>query len=172
MTRLLAVPLAVSLTALLLLAAAPGCRAQEAQSPDALWAATLFDLDDKPVALRKYQGRPLVVNFWARWCGPCRDEIPDFVREYNRNRDKGVEVLGIAIEDKTDSVRDFAKAYDMTYPVLLAKDKGLALLQSLGNPKSGLPYTLVIDRRGHVVDKKLGPMKPAEVEAAFQRALK
>ena len=168
MKRLLALPLAI----LLLLVAAVGCRAQEAQSPDALWAATLFDLDDKPVALRKYQGRPLVVNFWARWCGPCRDEIPDFVREYNRSRGKGIEVLGIAIEDKTDSVRDFAKAYDMSYPVLLAKDKGLALLQSLGNPKSGLPYTLVIDRQGNIVARKLGPMKKTDIEANFAAALK
>jgi peroxiredoxin len=161
-----------ALAALLLLAAALGCQAQEAQSLDALWAATVFDLDDKPVALRKYQGRPLVVNFWARWCGPCRDEIPDFVREYSRSRDKGVEMLGIAIEDNPESVRDFAKAYDMTYPVLLAKDRGLALLQALGDTKAGLPYTLVIDRRGNIVARKLGPMKKTDIEANFAATLK
>ncbi len=161
-----------ALAALLLLAASLGCRAQTAQVLDALWAATLVDLDDQPVALRKHQGRPLVVNFWARWCGPCRDEIPDFVRERSRFKDKGIEVLGIALEDNAVPVRDFAKAYEMDYPVLLAKDKGIALMQALGNTKAGLPFTLAIDRRGNVVARKLGPMKKAEVEAAFQQALK
>ncbi len=137
--------------------------------PDALWAATLTDLDDRPVALQKYRDRPLVVNFWARWCAPCRREIPDFVAEYARHRGK-VELLGIAIEDRAEPVRDFAKAYEMNYPVLLAKDQGLALMQALGNAKAGLPFTLVIDRQGRIVARKLGPMNAAEVEAAFRQA--
>lgn len=153
---------------LLLLVSALAARADEGNL-DALWAVTLADLDDKPVAIRKYRGRPLVVNFWARWCAPCRREIPDFVAEYARHRGK-VEVLGIAIEDRAEPVRDFAKAYEMTYPILLAKDQGLALMQALGNTRAGLPFTLVIDRQGRLVARKLGPMNAAEVEAAFRQA--
>ncbi|MDP2752496.1 MAG: TlpA disulfide reductase family protein [Rhodocyclaceae bacterium] len=141
-----------------------------AQESDPLWVATLTDLNDKPVALQTYKGRPLVVNFWARWCGPCREEIPDFIRA--RGKYKGVELLGIAIDDKTEAVRDFAKAYEMDYPVLLAKDQGIALMKALGNTKAGLPYTLVIDRSGRIVQKKMGPMKRADIEAGFQQALK
>lgn len=143
-----------------------------AQDLQPLWTATLAGLDDKPVAMQKFRGQPLVVNFWARWCGPCRKEIPDFVEQYARFKDQGVQLLGIAIEDKADAVGDFTKAYDMNYPVLLAKDQGLPLMQALGNVRAGLPFTLVVDRQGHLVQTKLGPMGKAEVEAAFRQALR
>lgn len=137
-----------------------------------LFAATLTDLDDKPVAVAGYKGKPLVVNFWARWCGPCRAEIPELVAARAKYKARGVEVLGIGLEDKPDAVREFAKAYDMDYPVLLAKDNGIALMQALGNPKAGLPFTLAVDRGGKVVYLKLGGMKAADVEAAFAASAK
>lgn len=146
--------------------------AARAEGSGPLFAATLDDLADKPVALARYEGRPLVVNFWARWCGPCRDEIPDFVKARAKYKSRGIEVLGIAIEDQTGSVRDFAKAYEMDYPVLMGKDKGLALMQALGNTRAGLPFTVVIDRQGRILSNKLGPMKAADVEAAFEQATK
>ena len=137
-----------------------------------LFAATLADTQDKPAALAQYKGRPLVVNFWARWCGPCREEIPHLVSERARLNKQGLEVLGIAIEDKAEPVRDFAKAYDMEYPVLIAKDQGIPLMQALGNSRVGLPYTLVLDRQGKVIASKLGPMTRDEMAAAFAAALK
>lgn len=137
-----------------------------------LFAATLTDTDDKPAELARYKGRPLVVNFWARWCGPCREEIPHLVSERARHKDHGLEVIGIAIEDKAEPVRDFAKAYDMDYPVLIAKDRGIPLMQALGNSRAGLPYTLVLDRQGKVIASKLGPMTKDEMAAAFAAALK
>lgn len=145
--------------------------AARADGAEPLFAATLDDLSDKPAALAQYKGRPLVVNFWARWCGPCRDEIPDFIKARARHKGK-VEVLGIAIEDNTDGVREFAKAYEIDYPVLMAKGKGIDLMRSLGNTRAGLPFTLVVDRHGRLVSSKLGPMKAADIEAAFQQAAK
>lgn len=143
----------------------------EPPSSAPLFAATLTDLQDKPAELARYRGRPLVVNFWARWCGPCREEIPQLVSERARLKDRGLEVIGIAIEDNTESVRDFAKAYDMDYPVLLAKDKGIALMQALGNTQAGLPYTLVLDRNGKIVASKLGPMTKTEMATVFAAAI-
>jgi thiol-disulfide isomerase/thioredoxin len=155
------------LLSLLCLACAFGVRAESAPpDPTSLFAATLWDAADRPFALSQLRGKPLVVNFWARWCGPCRVEIPELVRLQRRLKDKGLVVVGIGLEDKADTVREFARAYDMDYLVLLAKGQGNALLHALGNPKGGLPYTLVIAADGRVVARKLGLISRAELEAA------
>jgi len=137
-----------------------------------LFAATLFDLDNKSVAFAAYQGKPLIVNFWARWCAPCRVEIPELVEVQTRHKARGIEVIGVNLESDAPPVRDFAKAYDINYTVLLTRDKGIALLQALGNGKAGLPYTVVLNRRGEIVSSKLGAMTRAELEAATDAALK
>lgn len=136
-----------------------------------LFAATLNDLDDKPVALERYRGKPLIVNFWARWCGPCRVEIPELIAIRQAHKGK-LEVLGIGIEDKADAAKEFARAYEMDYPVFVARDKGIPLMQALGNTKGGLPFTIVIDRNGQVVQKKMGIMKKADLDDAAELALK
>ncbi|WP_371322682.1 TlpA disulfide reductase family protein [Dechloromonas sp. ZY10] len=145
--------------------------ADEQPSAAPLFAATLADLDDKPVALERYKGRPLVVNFWARWCGPCRAEIPELIKFRQAHKGK-VEVLGIGIEDKAEPAKEFAKAYDMDYPVFVAKDQGIPLMKELGNSKAGLPYTLFIDRHGQVVQRKMGTVRKADLDAIEGALLK
>ena len=139
-------------------------------SPDALFASTLNDLDDKPVALARYKGKPLIVNFWASWCGPCRAEIPELIKVRQAHKGK-LEVLGIGIEDRAEPAKEFAKAYDMDYPVFVAKDKGIPLMQALGNSKGGLPYTLFIDRHGQVVGQKMGLVRKADLDAHLDALL-
>jgi thiol-disulfide isomerase/thioredoxin len=158
-------------TALLLLISVPAHADSPVEMPVVapLFAATLWDVNDRPYVMATLRGRPLVVNFWARWCGPCRVEIPELARMHRKLRDRGLVVVGIGLEDKADTVREFALAYDMKYTVLLAKEQGVSLLQALGNAKAGLPYTLVIDAQGKVVARKLGLMSRAELEAAVER---
>jgi thiol-disulfide isomerase/thioredoxin len=160
------------LAVMLLACAGLPAAAAGAISSAPLFAATLFDLDNKSVAFADYRGKPLIVNFWARWCAPCRVEIPELVDLQTRHKARGIEVIGVNLESDAPPVRDFAKAYDINYSVLLTRDKGIALLQALGNGKAGLPYTVVINRKGEVVASKLGAMTRAELETATETALK
>ena len=160
--RLLALALAFSATL---------ASAQEMPSSGPLFAATLNDLDDKPVALERYKGKPLIVNFWARWCGPCRAEIPELIKFRNAHKGK-IEVLGIGIEDKAEPAKEFAKAYDMDYPVFVAKEQGIPLMQALGNTKAGLPYTLFIDRHGNVIQRKMGVIRKPDFDSVQDTLLK
>lgn len=143
-----------------------------AASTDALFAAKLVTSDEKPIALESFRGRPLIVNFWARWCAPCRVEIPELIKIQDKYAKRGLVVIGIGLEDKAESVRDFMKAYDMSYTVLLARSGGIELMQGLGNTRAGLPFTVALNRRGEIVASKLGAMNRAELDAAAEAALK
>jgi len=160
--------LLIASTLLLLACGRPGGGGDAA----VLWNSTVFDLADRPVALAGYRGRPLVINFWARWCPPCRDEIPDFVRARAHFNGQDVELLGIAIEDQAEPVRKFAAAHRINYPVLLARDQGLPLMAALGNDQGALPFTVVIDREGNIVGRKVGRMSLTEIDAAFTAAIR
>ena len=134
-------------------------------SADPVFAATLADFDGKPVPLAELKGKLAVLNFWATWCGPCRIEIPHLVEAQEKYGPRGVVFMGAAVEDNADSVRDFGKAYGITYPVAMAgKEKGIALLRALGNKIAGLPFTIVLDRQGNIVAAKRGIMTPARLQ--------
>ena len=134
-----------------------------------LFAALLTDLEGRPAPLvARAGGAPMIVNFWARWCAPCRVEIPELVAL--RERHPGVQVVGINIEANPEPVRDFARAYEIDYPVRMAPKGGLELMRAVGNPKAGLPFTLALDRQQRIVALRLGVLTRDQLEAAVQRA--
>lgn len=137
---------------------------------EALFAATLYDLANQPVKFAARRGQPMIVNFWARWCPPCRVEIPELVALQQRKT--GVEVIGINIESDPAPVRDFSRAYDINYPVLLTRESGIDLMRALGNSKAGLPFTIVLNREGKVVASRLGAMTREQLDVAVERALR
>lgn len=112
----------------------------------------------------------MVVNFWARWCPPCRVEIPELVALQSRKT--GVEVIGINIETDPIPVREFAYAYDINYPVLLSRAAGLELMHTLGNSKGGVPFTVVLNKHGSIVAQHTGAMSKQQLDAAIALALR
>jgi len=148
--------------------------AEELPSAAPLFALTLSDVEQRTVTLESFRGKPLLVNFWARWCTPCRKEIPDLAEVHSRYVGRGLVVIGIAIEDaeQRQAVRDFAKAYEMNYLSLIGGTRpGIELMRALGNAKSALPFTVVIDREGRVRRSKLGAMNRSEMDDAVRPLL-
>jgi thiol-disulfide isomerase/thioredoxin len=130
----------------------------------ALLAAPMRDLEGRSRSVLEWKGRVLVCNFWATWCAPCREEIPALGRIRSRMSLKGVEIVGIAI-DQASKVADFAKQLDIVYPILVADPGSIELMGRLGNSAGGLPFTVVLDRGGKLAYRKLGSIAEAEFEA-------
>ena len=129
-----------------------------------LRSTTLVDLAGKPRQLAEWDGRILVWNFWATWCTPCREEIPLLIAAREKYEPWGVEIVGIAV-DNAAKVREFSSSLNISYPILLAEADGLDLMRKLGNSSGGLPYTVVNDRQGNLVHRKLGALKQADLDA-------
>jgi len=129
----------------------------------ALRSATFVDLAGQPRKLSDWRGRILVCNFWATWCAPCREEIPLLMAAKTKYASSAVEIVGIAI-DNAANVGQFSASFKISYPILLAEVNGLDLMRKLGNSAGGLPYTVVVDRQGSVVRRKLGAFKQGDLD--------
>ena len=129
----------------------------------------LPDVSGESRSLEQWRDGVLIVNFWATWCGPCRQEIPLLVRFQTKYASKGVQIVGISV-DSADKVRQFALEYRVGYPLLIGSFAVLDLSRRLGNTASALPYTVVFDRNGKVIRTRLGAITEIELEKAIQMA--
>ena len=130
----------------------------------ALWAAEFDAPDGTPVALQTFRGRPLVLNFWATWCPPCVAEMPLLDAFYQQNQAKGWQVLGLAI-DQPSQVRRFLSQRPVSYSIGLAGLGGSELARQLGNESGALPFTLVLQPDGRVLQSKLGKLSESDITA-------
>jgi thiol-disulfide isomerase/thioredoxin len=137
---------------------------------DAIYAVTLPDLGGTPQPLRQWQGKVLVVNFWATWCAPCREEMPALVAAQARYASKGLQIVGIGIDD-APKMRQFAESIRLNYPALDGGYGALELSKTLGNSLMALPFTVVVDRQGHVAQRHLGPLSQADLDAITTQLL-
>lgn len=133
-------------------------------------ALVLPDLDGRDQPLAQWRGKVLVVNFWATWCAPCREEMPHFIAAQARDGAKGLQFVGIAV-DHVDKVRDFAREIGVNYPTLIGGFGAIELSKALGNELQALPFTIVLDRAGNVAHTQLGPLPLARLDALLRPLL-
>ena len=133
------------------------------QEAAALWSLSFDTPAGSTLAMQSLRGKPLVVNFWATWCPPCVDELPLLDQFFRQNVSKGWQVVGLAI-DQPSAVRTFLQRTPLSFPVGLAGMGGAELSKELGNLGGGLPFTVVLAGAGQVLQRRIGRVKPSDLE--------
>ncbi len=128
------------------------------------------DISDKKHSSSEWQGKIRVINFWATWCPPCIKEIPEFVELQTQLGDKGVQFIGIAIEDKVP-VEQYLAINTVNYPLLVADFAGVALAHQLGNTVDAVPYTLVVNQKGEIIHEHQGAISKEQLLEVIQPLL-
>lgn len=136
----------------------------------ALFSSNLPNENGVNQDLSQYKGKIIVLNFWATWCSPCREEMPDLSELHTKFINKNVVVLGVAV-DELALVKAFAQATPVSYPLFAADNVGMELSYNLGNDKGVLPYTVIINASGQVVNTYFGRIDKMLITEALQPLL-
>jgi thiol-disulfide isomerase/thioredoxin len=131
-------------------------------SSSAFWAQTLDTPEGAKLALAKFSGKPLLVNFWATWCPPCIEELPLLDRFYRENQSKSWQVVGLAV-DQPAAVRTWLQRRPLSFPVAMAGFAGTELSKSLGNLSGGLPFTVVFGASGQLLHRRSGKVSSEDL---------
>ncbi|WP_018153166.1 TlpA disulfide reductase family protein [Leeia oryzae] len=138
---------------------------------DMLWKTSLPDLKQQPQPFSQWRGKVVIVNFWASWCPPCREETPEFVQLQKEFGAQGVQFVGIAL-DTAANAQAFATQVGINYPVLLGESAGDQLMAQLGNTANALPYTLILDRNGMIRHVQLGQLSAKQLRPLLPSLIK
>jgi peroxiredoxin len=133
-------------------------QANENQMPE----FTLPDLSGKQRNIKEWEGKVLVINFWATWCPPCLKEMPEFEAMQKEFSDKGLQFIGIALDD-AEPVKEFIASKKITYPILLGQDQGTKLAHDMGNIVNTVPFTAIVDKKGNIASRKMGTLTKDEL---------
>jgi peroxiredoxin len=135
-------------------------------TPAPMW--NLRSVDGKSVSFDDFKGKVVILDFWATWCGPCREEIPGLIGLQTKYEKKGLSVVGISLDGGDGAVvKTFVAKMGMNYTVLLGDDK---VQQAFGGVDA-IPVTVVIDRSGHIVKKFTGLVEKKQLEAVAKPLL-
>lgn len=131
---------------------------------------SLADLEGEVRQVDEWDGKVLVVNFWATWCAPCRKEIPFFNSLQTRYADKGLQFVGIAVDDAR-AVKRFMEVIPIEYPVLVGEDDAIPIAKAYGNRDGVLPFTVFIDRNGNIASIAKGGLTEEMTERTLLKLL-
>ncbi|WP_296227535.1 TlpA family protein disulfide reductase [Ralstonia sp. UBA689] len=149
-----------------------GHRATEPSAPAdsavaAFFGSKLPDANGAPIDLNAFRGQPVVINFWAPWCGPCVEEMPELSALAQEQKAKA-KFVGIGI-DTAANIQTFLSKIPVTYPVAVAGFGGTELGRQFGNEAGGLPFTVILDAQGKISFRKMGRVHADELRRALQR---
>ncbi len=155
---------------------APSTTAADAKAADPVIPETLphfelADRDGKKRSLDDWKGRPLMVNYWATWCGPCRREIPLLNKLRADRKAQKLEIVGIAV-DFRDDVLTYLKTNPITYPLLIGEEDGLVALHAMGVAQEAFPFTVFADSKSHIVALKFGELHQDEADMILDQVAK
>ena len=125
---------------------------------------------DGNVAVGDHLEKLTLINFWASWCKPCREEMPIFQAMVQSNASLGFQVIGIAI-DSPDKAQPMLDSMGITYPILYAEQTGMVLMEASGNPQGFLPYSLLINSEGEVLEQALGAIHEQDIASWIEQYL-
>jgi thiol-disulfide isomerase/thioredoxin len=129
---------------------------------EGFWGMQYDTPQGQKLAMHAFQGRPLLLNFWATWCAPCVEELPLINDFYRQNKSNGWQTLGLAI-DKLAPVQSFLKKTPLDFPVGMAGLAGTDLVRRLGNSAGGLPFSVLFGANGSVLHRKMGRLQPEDL---------
>ena len=131
---------------------------------------TLNDMEGNQHQFSEWDGKVRVLNFWATWCPPCRKETPMFVEMQDELGDKGLQFVGVAIDEK-QKVQDFMDTFGVNYPMLIGTDDAIEVAKQYGNRFGALPWTVVINREGMIVHAQGGEMTRQKADSIIRPLL-
>jgi thiol-disulfide isomerase/thioredoxin len=125
------------------------------------------DMHKAPLKLADYKGKVVLLNFWATWCGPCKEEIPSFVELYDRYKEKGLVIVGVSIDDEPETLRSFAQEWHMRYPIVMLQPD----VEDSYGPFYGIPTSYLLARDGSICTKHIGPASKTQFEREIKSLL-
>ena len=134
----------------------------DASTVESFWRLSFDSPDGKSFAMSQFQGKPLLVNFWATWCPPCVEELPLLDYFYQENKAKGWQVVGLAV-DQPSAVRTWLQTKPLNFPLGMAGLGGTQLSKVLGNSAGSLPFSVVFASSGKLLHTKVGKVTPEEL---------
>ncbi len=131
-----------------------------------LLQASFPDLEGRPTPISTWKGKTRLINFWATWCTPCREEMPEFVQAQQRYGTRGLQIVGIAI-DRKEPVERFVRQLGINYPILMGDPAWLEAVKTMGNPQGVLPFSIILAPDDAVMLRRVGKLKLSEISAIF-----
>lgn len=137
------------------------------QQPIPLMEFSLADISGNIRSISEWQGKILIINFWATWCPPCLKEIPEFIELQSEYAEQNVQFIGIAI-DKPHLVDDYLSFIDINYPILIAETEGGKLSHKLGNTFDAIPYTVIVNQQSQIIFRHPGELSKQKLHGLIE----